>query len=82
MAVKGGPGVISGPVPALCGSDPGGEGKWTLELGEPKLGGVAWTPGLGGTLVDGDGASTIHIRCERVAHSLATVWASVLNGVT
>ena len=39
-------------------------------------------PGLGGTLVDGEGASTIHIRCERVAQSLATVCASVLKSVT
>ena len=39
-------------------------------------------PGEGGTLVDGDGVSTIHIRCERVAQSLATVCARVLNGVT
>lgn len=81
-AVKGGPGVISGPLPDRCGRDPDGEGKCILELGEPNIGGEAWIPGLGGTLVDGDGASTIHIRWERVAHSLATAWASVLKGVT
>ena len=32
--------------------------------------------------MDGDGASTIHIRCERVAQSFATVCARVLKGVT
>lgn len=33
--------------------------------------------GDGGTELAGDGDSTIHMRCERVATSLATVWASV-----
>lgn len=41
-----------------------------------------WKPGLGGTEPAGDGESTIHMRWERVAQSLATVWASVLTGVT
>jgi hypothetical protein len=43
---------------------------------------VAWKPGLGGTEPAGDGESTIHMRCDRVAQSLATVWARVLTGVT
>lgn len=33
-------------------------------------------------MVEGDGASTIHMRCERVAQSFATVCANVLNGAT
>lgn len=46
-------------------------------------GGETWcTPGEGGTLEPGDGASTIHMRCERVAQSFATVCASVEKGVT
>ena len=39
-------------------------------------------PGLGGTLFEGEGASTIHIRCDLVAQSFATAWARVLKGVT
>lgn len=39
-------------------------------------------PGEGGMLDAGEGASTIHIRWERVAQSFATVCARVLNGVT
>lgn len=34
-------------------------------------------PGEGGILLLGEGASTTHIRWERVAHSLATMWARV-----
>ena len=47
-------------------------------------GGTWWceAPGLGGTLEEGEGASTIHMRWERVAQSLATVWARVEKGVT
>ena len=44
--------------------------------------GTLWTLGEGGTVADGEGASTIHMRWERVAQSLATVCARVLNGVT
>ncbi len=33
--------------------------------------------GVAGVDGDGDAASTTHILCERVATSLATVWASV-----
>lgn len=35
------------------------------------------TDGVGGPDDAGDGASTIHMRCERVATSLATVCARV-----
>lgn len=38
--------------------------------------------GVGGPEDDGDGSSTIHIRCERVATSFATVWARVDKGLT
>ena len=38
--------------------------------------------GDGGTEDPGDGVSTIHMRCDRVATSFATVCARVLNGVT
>ena len=47
-----------------------------------KGGATLWMPGEGGTLVEGDGVSTIHMRWERVAQSLATVCARVLKGVT
>jgi hypothetical protein len=36
-----------------------------------------FTDGVGGPDDAGEGASTIHIRCERVATSLATVCARV-----
>lgn len=53
-------------------------------FGLDMLKGGTWCamPGLGGTLVDGEGASTIHMRWERVAQSLATACASVLKRVT
>ena len=56
---------------------------WVLVLCMLK-GGTAWcpTPGLGGTLLLGDGLSVIHMRWERVAHSFATAWARVLKGET
>lgn len=38
--------------------------------------------GVGGPEEAGEGVSTTHMRCERVATSLATVWARVENGVT
>lgn len=41
------------------------------------IGWVAWRRGVAGALGDGDADSAIHIRCEFVATSLATVWASV-----
>lgn len=47
-----------------------------------KGGTECFKPGDGGTLALGDGASTIHMRWERVAHSLATAWARVEKGVT
>ena len=58
--------------------------SWWLCEEDGGLKGGTWctNPGDGGMLLEGDGASTIHMRCERVAQSLATVWASVLKGVT
>lgn len=84
VLVKGGPGVAwSVTEPARAGVVIGV--LWCmfgLLLCNPG-GGAAWCgPGDGGTLVLGEGASTIHMRCERVAHSLATVCARVENGVT
>lgn len=43
---------------------------------------VGWMAGVEGPEDAGEGVSTIHMRCERVATSLATVWASVLKGLT
>ncbi len=52
--------------------------------GDDKIGLDIDMEGVGKGVADGDGdaASTTHIRCERVATSLATVWASVEKGVT
>lgn len=60
------------------------EDEWPCEDDGGLKGGTWWCepPGLGGTLEEGEGASTIHMRCERVAQSLATVWARVEKGVT
>lgn len=43
-----------------------------------------WGPIIGVTGTDGDGdtGSTIHMRCDLVAVSLPTTWASVDRGVT
>jgi len=71
--------------PIASVAEPAREGVWAEECVEPVLKGVAWcsaAPGLGGTDAEGDGASTIHIRWERVAQSFATVCARVLKGVT
>lgn len=81
VLVYGGPGVmLSVPPPALTGVVMG------VLCSRPELciaedGMTCFIPGEGGTLVDGDGASTTHIRCDRVAHSLATVCARVEKGV-
>ena len=50
--------------------------------GDKERGGGAMTAGVEGPEEAGDGASTIHMRCERVATSLATVCASVEKGFT
>jgi hypothetical protein len=72
------------PEPARCvgdveftgvGPDPIGEGGVTRD-GKTRDAGVS--PGVGGPEEEGEGPSTTHMRCERVATSLATVWASVL----
>lgn len=61
-----------------------GRGVGGFEFGVCTLngGGTAWMPGEAGTEAEGDGASTIHMRWDRVAQSLATVWARVEKGVT
>jgi hypothetical protein len=53
----------------VCGRGVIGDGG-TREAG--------WSAGVDGPEDDGDGLSTTHMRCERVATSFATVWASVL----
>lgn len=64
---------VTGVGPAKPGSGVIGEGGTTI------AGVIA---GVEGPDEAGDGASTIHMRCERVATSLATVCASVLYGFT
>lgn len=54
-------------------------GKGVIGEGGTRMAGVA--AGVGGPEEAGDGVSTTHIRWERVATSLATVCASVENGV-
>jgi hypothetical protein len=72
--------VYGGPAVAVV------SGPWCEErAGDCKLNGAmeaVCIPGLGGTEPAGEGDSTIHIRCERVAQSLATVCARVECGVT
>lgn len=55
-------------------------GRGVIGEGGTRTDGVS--AGVEGPEDAGDGASTTHIRCERVATNLATVWASVLNGLT
>lgn len=52
------------------------------EIGEGGTMTDGVSAGVDGPDDDGDGASTTHMRCERVATSLATVCASVLNQST
>jgi hypothetical protein len=61
-----------------AGLDTEGDERIALDIGEFEFEGFARgvTPG------DGEAASTIHILCERVATSLATVCARVERGVT
>jgi hypothetical protein len=51
-------------------------GRGVIGDGGTRLAGVS--AGVDGPEDDGDGLSTTHMRCERVATSFATVWASVL----
>jgi hypothetical protein len=64
---------LTGMGPAIPGSGVIGEG------GTTTAGVIA---GVDGPDDAGEGASTTHMRCERVATSLATVCARVLNGLT
>lgn len=43
--------------------------------------GAGVAAGVGGPEVAGEGVSTTHMRCERVATSFATVWARVDQGL-
>jgi hypothetical protein len=54
-------------------------GRGVIGEGGTRIAGVA--AGVGGPEDAGDGVSTTHMRWERVATSLATVCASVENGV-
>jgi hypothetical protein len=51
-------------------------GRGVIGDGGTRVAGVS--AGVDGPEDDGDGLSTTHMRCERVATSFATVWASVL----
>lgn len=51
-------------------------------IGDGGMRRVGWIAGVEGPEDAGDGVSTTHIRCDRVATSLATVCASVLKGLT
>lgn len=69
---------------AAVGTGDGGAGADTgADTGAAEGGGPAvvkdWGPikGVAGAEGDGDADSTTHIRCDRVATSLATVWARV-----
>lgn len=55
------------------------DGRGAFDGGKDMTAG--FTDGVGGPDDAGDGASTIHMRWERVATSLATVWARVEYGV-
>jgi hypothetical protein len=76
------------PVPARCvgaveltGVAPDNmPGRGVMGDGGTRDAGVS--AGVGGPEEEGDGLSTTHMRCERVATSFATVWASVLKGFT
>jgi hypothetical protein len=53
-------------------------GRGVIGDGGTRVAGVS--AGVDGPEDEGDGLSTTHMRCERVATSFATVWASVLYG--
>lgn len=55
-------------------------GSGAMGDGGTRTAGVA--AGVGGPEEAGDGVSTTHILCERVATSFATVWARVEKGLT
>jgi len=80
--------VATALVPARCAGagELTGVGPVIIEgMGEIGEGGTmtdGTSAGVEGAEDDGDGASTTHIRWERVATSFATVWASVLKEST
>lgn len=55
------------------------DGRGVMGDGGTRIAGVA--AGVGGPEEAGEGVSTTHMRWERVATSLATVWARVENGL-
>ena len=64
----------------FTGVGPAMPGRGVMGEGGTVTAGVM--AGVEGPEEAGDGASTTHMRWERVATSLATVWASVLKGFT
>jgi hypothetical protein len=76
------------PVPARCvgavvftGVGPDSEtGRGVI--GEGGTSTAGWIAGVEAPEEAGEGVSTTHMRCDRVATSLATVWARVLKGLT
>lgn len=77
------PGILAAgtalPAKAIC-RGAATEGADILEkVGKGAGTAVGWTCGVA---EEGDGASTIHMRCDRVATSLATVCARVEYGLT
>lgn len=76
------------PVPARCvgavvftGAGPDSD-TGSGVIGEGGTIWAGWSAGVEGPDEAGEGVSTTHIRCDRVATSLATVWARVLKGLT
>ena len=68
-------------LPLMCWpGSPAAEGAGAARVGEAGVVGGCATAGVCGTEDEGEGASTIHMRWERVATSLATVCASEEKG--
>jgi hypothetical protein len=66
----------------FTGVGPAIPGRGVIGDGGTATEGVALSAGVEGPEEAGDGASTTHMRCERVATSFATVCARVLKGFT
>ena len=69
-------------VVVVVATGPWGPDRPGVDGGDNERGGGTRTAGVEGPEEAGDGASTIHMRCERVAMSLATVCATVEKGFT
>jgi hypothetical protein len=61
--------LVGGGLPTLVPGVGGGGGC--------PAGWLGWSRGVAGALGEGDADSTTHMRCDRVAMSLATVWPRV-----